>query len=238
MYERFTDRARKMMALANQEAWRLGHQQIATEHILLGLVKEGSGIGAYVIKSFNVDLRRVRSEVEKQIERRPMVAGAGKLPQTPSAKKVTEFAIEEARTLEHKHVGTEHMLLGLLKENQGVAYTALSIVGLSLDSVRARVAESAVLSQRNGDPDVVALRELLSIQRTENTPSEFGGAFDVRAVASGTMIIHRLVTRINLGMDDLTNSAQSRAATAMQMTADELEKKAAELRDSAEKLIA
>src|ERR1700733_12738220 len=135
MYERFTDRARKMMALANQEAWRLGHQQIATEHILLGLVKEGSGVGANVIKSFNVDLRRVRSEVEKQIERRPMVAGAGKLPQTPIAKKVTEFAIEEARTLEHKHVGTEHMLLGLLKENQGVAYTALSIVGLSLDSV-------------------------------------------------------------------------------------------------------
>jgi hypothetical protein len=134
------------------------------------------------------------------------------------------------------------MLLGLLKENPGVAYTALSILGLSLDPVRARVAEvvaeSAAITQRNGDPDVVALRELLSIHRTENTPSEIGGAFDVRAVPSGTMIIHRLVTRINLGMDDLTNSAQSRAATVMRMTADALEKKAAELRDSAGKLIA
>jgi len=97
MFERFTDRARKVMALANQEAQRFNHEYIGTEHILLGLVKEGSGVGANVLKNLDVDLRKVRLEVEKLVKSGPDMVTMGKLPQTPRAKKVIEYAIEEAR---------------------------------------------------------------------------------------------------------------------------------------------
>src|SRR6266852_2364180 len=116
MFERFTDRARKVMALANQEAQRFNHEYIGTEHILLGLVKEGSGVGANVLKNLDVDLRKVRLEVEKLVKSGPEMMQMGKLPQTPRAKKVIEYAIEEARNLQHNYVGTEHLLLGLLRE--------------------------------------------------------------------------------------------------------------------------
>ena len=115
MFERFTDRARKVMALANQEAQRFNHEYIGTEHILLGLVKEGSGVGANVLKNLDVDLRKVRLEVEKLVKSGPDMVTMGKLPQTPRAKKVIEYAIEEARNLNHNYVGTEHLLLGLLR---------------------------------------------------------------------------------------------------------------------------
>ncbi|MFI4873554.1 MAG: Clp protease N-terminal domain-containing protein, partial [Phycisphaerales bacterium JB061] len=92
MFERFTDRARKVMALANQEAQRFNHEYIGTEHILLGLVKEGSGVGANVLKALSVDLRKVRLEVEKLVKQGPEMVTMGKLPQTPRAKKVIEYA--------------------------------------------------------------------------------------------------------------------------------------------------
>ena len=104
------------MALANQEAQRFNHEYIGTEHILLGLVKEGSGVGANVLKNLDIDLRKVRLEVEKLVKSGPDMVTMGKLPQTPRAKKVLEYAIEEARHLNHNYVGTEHLLLGLLRE--------------------------------------------------------------------------------------------------------------------------
>ena len=121
MFERLTDRARKVMALANQEAQRFNHEYIGTEHILLGLVKEGSGVAANVLKNLDVDLRKIRLEVEKLVQSGPEMVTMGKLPQTPRAKKVLEYAIEEARNLNHNYVGTEHLLLGLLREQDGVA---------------------------------------------------------------------------------------------------------------------
>ncbi len=140
MFERFTDRARKVMALANQEAQRFNHDYIGTEHILLGLVKEGSGVGANVLKNLNVDLRRVRMEVERLVRSGPeVVSGMGKLPQTPRAKRVIEYAIEEARNLNHNYVGTEHLLLGLLREQDGVAAQVLQNLGLKLEEVREEV---------------------------------------------------------------------------------------------------
>ncbi len=139
MFERFTDRARKVMALANQEAQRFNHEYIGTEHILLGLVKEGSGVGANVLKNLDVDLRKVRLEVEKLVKAGPEVVMMGKLPQTPRAKKVIECAIEEARSLNHNYVGTEHLLLGLLREHDGVAAQVLMNLGLKLDEVREEV---------------------------------------------------------------------------------------------------
>ncbi len=139
MFERFTDRARKVMALANQEAQRFNHEYIGTEHILLGLVKEGSGVGANVLKSLGVDLRKVRLEVEKLVHSGPDMVTMGKLPQTPRAKKVIEYAIEEARNLNHNYVGTEHLLLGLLREHDGVAAQVLMNLGLKLEEVREEV---------------------------------------------------------------------------------------------------
>ncbi len=139
MFERFTDRARKVMALANQEAQRFNHEYIGTEHILLGLVKEGSGVGANVLKNLDVDLRKVRLEVEKLVKRGPDMVTMGRLPQTPRAKKVIEYAIEEARSLNHNYVGTEHLLLGLLREQDGVAAQVLMNLGLRLEDVREEV---------------------------------------------------------------------------------------------------
>src|SRR5213595_503066 len=115
MYERFTDRARKVMQLANQEAQRFNHEYIGTEHILLGLVKEGTGVAANVLKNLDIDLRKIRLEVEKIVQAGPDMVTMGKLPQTPRAKKVIEYSIEEARNLNHNYVGTEHLLLGLLR---------------------------------------------------------------------------------------------------------------------------
>jgi len=139
MYERFTDRARKVMQLANQEAQRFNHEYIGTEHVLLGLVKEGSGVAANVLKNLDVDLRRIRNEVEKIVQSGPDMVTMGKLPQTPRAKKVIEYAMEEARNLNHNYVGTEHLLLGLLREQEGVAAQVLMNLGLKLEDVREEV---------------------------------------------------------------------------------------------------
>jgi ATP-dependent Clp protease ATP-binding subunit ClpC len=139
MFERFTERARKVMALANQEAQRFNHEYIGTEHILLGLVKEGSGVGANVLKNLGVDLHKVRIEVEKLVKAGPDMVTMGKLPQTPRAKKVIEYSIEEARNLNHNYVGTEHLLLGLLREQEGVAAQVLMNLKLQLDEVRDEV---------------------------------------------------------------------------------------------------
>ena len=141
MFERFTDRARKVMQLANQEAQRFNHEYIGTEHVLLGLVKEGSGVAANVLKNLDVDLRKIRLEVERIVQ--PGAVGdqvvMGRLPHTPRAKKVIEYSIEEARNLSHNYVGTEHLLLGLLREAEGVAAQVLMNLSLKLEDVREEV---------------------------------------------------------------------------------------------------
>ena len=139
MFERFTDRARKIMALANQEAQRFNHEYVGTEHILLGLVKEGFGVGANVLKNLGIDLRKVRLEVEKLVKHGPDMVTMGKIPQTPRAEKVIEYAIEEAASLNHVYVGSEHLLLGLLREEEGVAAQVLMNLGLELWQVREEV---------------------------------------------------------------------------------------------------
>src|SRR5438874_3304246 len=141
MYERFTDRARKVMQLANQEAQRFNHEYIGTEHVLLGLVKEGSGVAANVLKNLDIDLRKIRLEVERIVQTGPgsEMVTMGKLPQTPRAKKVIDYSVEEARNLNHNYVGTEHLLLGLLREQEGVAAQVLMNLGLKLEDVREEV---------------------------------------------------------------------------------------------------
>ena len=152
MFERFTDRARKVMALANQEAQRFNHEYIGTEHILLGLVKEGSGVGANVLKNLDVDIKKLRLEVEKLVKSGPDMVTMGKLPHTPRAKKVIEFAIEEARSLNHNYIGTEHILLGLLRETEGIAAQVLMNLGLKLEDVRQEVLNLLGAGVENGIP--------------------------------------------------------------------------------------
>src|SRR4051812_48207937 len=136
MYERFTDRARKVMQLANQEAQRFNHEYIGTEHLLIGLFKEGSGVAANVLKNLDVDLRKIRLEVEGLVQAGPDMVTMGRLPQTPHTKKVIEYSIEEADNLLHQYVGTEHLLLGLLRVTEGVGVQVLLNLGLHLEDVR------------------------------------------------------------------------------------------------------
>lgn len=136
-YERFTDRAREVIELANQEAQQLQHQYLGTEHILLGLILEESGVAATVLHEFGADLRRIRREIEKILGPGPISTLSGRRPQTPRVKRVIEGAIEEARRLGDDEIGPEHLLLGLLSEEEGVAAQALINLGLQLQGVRA-----------------------------------------------------------------------------------------------------
>lgn len=147
MFERFTDRARKAMGFAKDEAERLNHDYIGTEHVLLGLIREGTGIAANVLENLNISLDAVRREVEKLVKKAPDVQTIGPLPLTPSAKRVVELSFQEAQALKHDHVGTEHLLLGLLRQ-EGIAAQSLVNLGLSLDAVRRAVID--FLSDHHG----------------------------------------------------------------------------------------
>ncbi len=141
MFDRFTERARKVMSLARQEAQRFNHDYIGTEHILLGLVQEGSGVAARVLKRLDVELRKIRIEVEKIVKNGTNMVTMGQLPFTPRAKKVLELALEEAQHLSHNYIGTEHLLLGLIRENEGIAAQVLMNLGSKLEDVREEVLE-------------------------------------------------------------------------------------------------
>ena len=165
MYDRFTDRARKVMQLANQETQRFNHEYIGTEHILLGLVKEGTGVAALVLKSFDVDLRKIELEVDKLVERGPERAITVKLPQAPGATRIVLYAVEEARKLDHSFVGTEHLILGLLRVKEGVACKVLTRLGLELNETRHKVLELLGLAPE-GDKVEVARKK-----RNSRTPA-------------------------------------------------------------------
>ena len=136
-FNQFTERARRVIQLAQEEAQRFQHNYIGTEHLLLGLVDEGGGVAATVLKSFDVDIEKVRRAVEHIIGRgdRPV---SGEVGLTPRAKKAIELAVDEARSLNHHFIGTEHLLLGLLREGQGIAARALESFGLDLQTARER----------------------------------------------------------------------------------------------------
>ncbi len=135
-FDRFTTRARHVLELAQGEAVRLNHSYIGTEHLLLGLIGEGGGVAAQVLSELGVEMERVRSGVEFIVGRGDMDV-AGEVGLTPRARKAIELAIDEARRLGHHYVGTEHLLLGLLREGGGIAAAVLESLGLQLDKVRA-----------------------------------------------------------------------------------------------------
>lgn len=169
MFERFTEKAIKVIMLAQEEARRLGHNFVGTEQILLGLIGEGTGIAAQVLKSMNVNLKDARIEVEKIIGR-----GSGfvavEIPFTPRAKRVLELSLEEARQLGHNYIGTEHLLMGLVREGEGVAARVLENLAVNVASIRAEVI------QMLGDNAEVTTNGNSNMQTRSKTPTleEFG----------------------------------------------------------------
>src|SRR6476620_9135580 len=146
-FDKFTERARKVLQLAQEEAQRFNHNYIGTEHLLLGLVREGEGVAAKVLANLGVELNKVRSAVEFIIGRGDRTV-TGDIGLTPRAKKVIELSVDEARRLNHHYIGTEHLLLGLVREGEGIAAGVLESLGVSLEKVRAQVIE--VLKSSSG----------------------------------------------------------------------------------------
>ncbi|MBC7189157.1 ATP-dependent Clp protease ATP-binding subunit [Candidatus Aerophobetes bacterium] len=160
MFNRFTERARRVILLAREEAKRLDHDYLGTEHLLLGLIREGEGVAALALQNLGIDFEQVRQEVEKAVGRGGGSLFLGQIPFTPRAKKVLELAVTEARNLGHNYIGTEHLLLGLIREGEGVAAQVLINLGADLERVREEV--------------IALLGEKVSFEKTpqpSNTPT-------------------------------------------------------------------
>src|SRR3989338_4300870 len=139
MFNKFTERARKVILLAKEEAKRFNNDYRGTEHILLGLIREGEGVAAAVLENLGLSSEKIRMEVEKLVQTGPSTVISGDIPFTPKAKKVMELAMDEAVSLGHNYIGTEHLLLGLLREGEGIASQVLINLGLDLNKVRGEV---------------------------------------------------------------------------------------------------
>lgn len=139
MFERFTEHARHVIELAGREAQRFGNEYVGTEHLLWGLAKETQGVAATVLERFQVDLKPLRREMEEMLKTRPHVESVDRLPQSFHAKETIQYAVEEARAMRHNHVGTEHILLGLMHNNMAVSAQVLADFNLDLDAVREEV---------------------------------------------------------------------------------------------------
>ncbi|SVC63456.1 uncharacterized protein METZ01_LOCUS316310, partial [marine metagenome] len=148
-FEKFSERARRVLSLAQEEAQRFNHTYISTEHVLLGLVRETDGVASRVLANLGVEPNKIRSAVEFIIGRGERTSG-GEIGLTPRAKKVIELAVDEARRLNHHYIGTEHLLIGLLREGEGVAAGVLESLGVNLDKTRAET--SRILTQSLQQP--------------------------------------------------------------------------------------
>jgi ATP-dependent Clp protease ATP-binding subunit ClpC len=151
-FDKFTNRARKALHLAQEEAQRLQHNYIGTEHLLLGLIREGEGVAAKVLNNLGIDLDKARSSVESIIGRGNRVV-IGELGLTPRAKKVIELAVDEARHLHHHYLGTEHLLLGLVREGQGIGANVLESLGANLEKVRVQTMQVLGKLERSENDD-------------------------------------------------------------------------------------
>ncbi len=138
MFERFTDHARSVMATANRQAQQLGHDRIGTEHIFLGLLKEDGGAGAKILRDRGVNTEKMLLEIGQflKVKGKSEPTAESQLAATPPAMQVVQYAIEEAKVLNHEHIGTEHLLLGLLRETDGIASQVLANLGVRLEDVR------------------------------------------------------------------------------------------------------
>ncbi len=182
-FDKFTERARRVLTLAQEEAQRFNHNYIGTEHLLLGLVREGDGVAAKVLSNLGVELGKVRSAVEFIIGRGDR-AVLGEIGLTPRAKKVIELAVDEARRLNHHYIGTEHLLLGLVREGEGIAAGVLESLGVNLERVRAET--TRILSQSG--PATAGAGAGSGSRQSTRTPTIDQLGFDLTAAArAGTL---------------------------------------------------
>src|SRR5271157_3375976 len=168
-FDKFTERARRVLSFAQEEAQRFQHNYIGTEHLLLGLVREGEGVAAQVLLKLGVELQKVRDAVEFIIGRGDRIV-LGEIGLTPRAKKVIEVAVDEARRMNHHYIGTEHLLLGLVREGDGVAASVLGSMGIGVGQIRAEVIRVLSLSS------TASQHELRQEIRTPVPPIDFRSA--------------------------------------------------------------
>jgi ATP-dependent Clp protease ATP-binding subunit ClpC len=180
MFERFTDRARRAVVLAQEEARMLNHDYIGTEHLLLGLIHEGKGVAAKALEQMRITEEAVRQQVEEIVGRGQQVPRSGHIPFTPRAKKVLKLSLREALQLGHSYIGTEHILLGLMREGEGVAAQVLLRLGADADGTRHQVIELLRGSQSQDDSAAArARRRLGGVPRRERRLlPELAGRFD------------------------------------------------------------
>jgi ATP-dependent Clp protease ATP-binding subunit ClpC len=236
MFERFTDRARRVVVLAQEEARRLNHNHIGTEHILLGLVHEGEGVAAKALESLGISPETVRQQIEEIIGEGRQ-APSGRIPYTPRAKKVLELSLREALQLGHNYIGTEHILLGLIREGKGAAAQVLVTLGADLSRVRQQVIQLVQDAKREEEPETghVARRLSLAGGRERRLLTEILGR--VELINSRLSAVER---RVGIGPDvsDLDQEiAQVRRDKKSAVGTEDYES-AATLRDRARHLLA
>jgi ATP-dependent Clp protease ATP-binding subunit ClpA len=222
-FDKFTERARKVLSLAQEEAQRFNHNYIGTEHLLLGLVREGDGVAAKVLSNLGVELNKVRSAVEFIIGRGDRIV-LGDIGLTPRAKKVIELAVDEARRLNHHYIGTEHLLLGLVREGEGIAARVLESLGVNLEKVRTQTIQvlnsSGSRPPAQGGSSIPALspEQLAYIQaEMQNTlqlgdldPSETVAAAQGRAYSLACSL-HQLLVEIARLQEQIRTLRQSQS---------------------------
>jgi ATP-dependent Clp protease ATP-binding subunit ClpA len=231
MFERFTDRARRVVVLAQEEARMLNHNYIGTEHILLGLIHEGEGVAAKALESLGISLDAVRQQVEEIIGQGQQ-APSGHIPFTPRAKKVLELSLREALQLGHNYIGTEHILLGLIREGDGVAAQVLVKLGADLNRVRQQVIQ--LLTGYQG-PGVMSAGSRLGERMRARLPDDALARFD--ALDRRLAALERWVS-IQPDLDDLDQEiAQVRQEKEAAIERQDFEN-AAPLRDKEKRLLA
>jgi ATP-dependent Clp protease ATP-binding subunit ClpC len=193
MFDRFTERVRKVIQLAREEAMRFNHDYIGTEHLLLGLVKEGEGIASAALANLGVDLKTLRLEVEKLVEQGPSTVSVGEIPFNPQAKKVLELSVEEARKFGHNYIGTEHLLLGLIKEGEGIAAHVLENMKVDVEKVQREIVKllggptskfsTSSESKKTQTPALDAFgRDLTALAREDKLDPVIGRADEIERV--------------------------------------------------------
>lgn len=200
MFERFTERARRVVLLAQEEAKRLNHSAVGTEHILLGIIREGEGVASKTLESLNISPGRLRAEIESAIGRGDR-APYEEVAFTPRAKSVLELALDEARRLGHNYIGTEHLLLGLIREGEGVAARVLEGMGADLERVRAQVVY-LLGEDASGKELPFAYRTLTEFinQLATSDPTPGGGSASAVAGALGAALV-AMLARLSTGRD-------------------------------------
>jgi ATP-dependent Clp protease ATP-binding subunit ClpC len=219
MFERFTDRARRVVVLAQEEARMLKHNYIGTEHILLGLIHEGGGVAALALEHIGISQDAARQRVEEIIGHGTKPP-AGHIPFTPRAKKVLELALREALQLGHKYIGTEHLLLGLLREEEGVAAQVLTQLGASLDDVREAVIEllsgySEPAPEAAGGGSIGIMTELLTEVVEEGAEQEDPRCLRCTARLAETLAVTTLETTVGEGTIELKIAHCGRCGTSL-----------------------